>query len=461
MILSNHARAQRLPRCSPESLRGLHSATLQKNFKHMKNRAFVLLVVLMAFVTFLKGQSNFVSGIVVTASGEKKEGQINYLEWGANPNQITFKSEETITKYGPADLQSFSVANGELYESYEVRLPAFPAKAHQIQLGDSIKKVKKLVFLRVEGKGVYNLLSFKESSDHIHFFIQEGKEQPIELVYDKIYDIYPGGRKVYRVDESYKRQLNYYFSQCDNFYNRIVATDYNRKDMKRLFSQYSACRGEPLVEYESKKENGDVYVYPIAGVSYSRVTVGGSRAPGWFENFDSPASIRPSIGIGVQLVVPRGRGRWSLNNELAVKFQEFTDEYSENPLGNIVNTYSSTLSMTYIRLNTLFRGKFLVSKFAPFAQVGISNSVALVYDTSVSQQQFDGGQLVDTDTFNFVDIGNLRKYELGLLASLGVEYNDQYGIELRFEQSSGFVNYTFRSTSVQSLYLLLNYKFGF
>ena len=436
-------------------------------FKKLKTRLICLLMPLIAFSSLLTAQKNFADGGIILSNGDKVQGKINYFEWEANPILIQFKKENGgLIEYGAESLKGFFLANGELYESYQLLVETESNKASKIDLERKEEKKEISVFLKVELKGVYNLLSLRDKDDDVHFFIQQDKDQPIELIYKRQYVYAPRVKnhpytpkegKAVNVDERYKGQLNYYFQNCPDFYKQIIRTRYALNSLKSLFRKYFTCIGNEPVLYESKKETAKPKFCILGGISLTQINIEGSQASVWYRNFEPDPSIQSSFGIGLNLVFPRNRGRWSFYSEFLFKSQKFSDIHRENPLADIIDQYQSEISMNYLRWNNMFRGKISVNKIAPFFQVGFSNGLMISRDDSVLVERFKGSEKIDENTVPFLT--RFKDHEFGVIGGLGVTFNDHLGLEIRYEHSTGFENFIVTTININSFYFLISYQF--
>src|SRR5579872_618234 len=93
----------------------------------MKNIYYLAaLILLIPFVS--SAQSNYKPGYVVNLKGDTLRGFIDYQEWDANPEVITFRkaSDGQSTKYGVNDISSFSVDKLEAFVRYSGRISTNP-----------------------------------------------------------------------------------------------------------------------------------------------------------------------------------------------------------------------------------------------------------------------------------------------------------------------------------------------
>ena len=79
-----------------------------------------LTLFLLAVPMALLAQSNYKPGYVVTSKGDTVKGLVDYQEWDANPETISFKKtiDAQSVKYGVNDISFFNIDKTDSYKRY-------------------------------------------------------------------------------------------------------------------------------------------------------------------------------------------------------------------------------------------------------------------------------------------------------------------------------------------------------
>ena len=102
------------------------------------------------FILFFQSgfaQTNFTTGEVVTLSGDRISGEIDYRIWEKNPKKIDFRNfgSDEIIAFSPEDIRGFSVAN-EVYVS--ARVESEVLSNGELDFSSRIETVVETVFLQ-------------------------------------------------------------------------------------------------------------------------------------------------------------------------------------------------------------------------------------------------------------------------------------------------------------------------
>ncbi|MEZ5039988.1 MAG: hypothetical protein R2828_08850 [Saprospiraceae bacterium] len=274
---------------------------------------------------FAYGQTNYVTGHVVTKKGETIQGEINYKEWVVNPRKISFRTEEGVQVYTPNDLKTFKIdAKNEIYESAIVlvnRESLEWEEMPQFQLYSDVDMTIEMhidtVFLLTLAKGKMNLYQLIDENKRLHFYFQKTGGQKEPLIYRAVKIMRPGllGSTDFTIDpnlprsiffEDYKGQLKLAMYECEGLTNAIDKLTYSRSILD-MVQQYNECTGQSF--YIKPKDKAESFIYGFGGTAQTFITIkdvinnpaAGKMSPTWSS----------TAGLGMEFGIPRSRKKFS------------------------------------------------------------------------------------------------------------------------------------------------------
>ena len=144
-------------------------------FKQYTTQTLFVVFFSFCFLQTAYSQDNYLPGHIITLDGEKLAGYINYLNWGKNPQKISFRkqAEGKKIRYAPTDIKEFGVED-EVYVSAIVDTEVSPVKVGYLEYNPNLNIKRDTVFLQKMIGGEKSLYYFKSSKDKENFYIQEG-----------------------------------------------------------------------------------------------------------------------------------------------------------------------------------------------------------------------------------------------------------------------------------------------
>ncbi len=409
-----------------------------------------LLVFLFCLNNTIQAQTNFVQGYVITIDQDTIHGEINYQNWVFTPQQIQFKSGSKVDEFTYKEISGFGVKQKEFYTHYFVDVLTNP-----IEIGYIVDRQKPILeksetFLQLLVKGSKSLWYYKDENSVKHFFIQEGKETPVPLIYMKYIKDEPTDQFSQELHE-YRNQLTTYFKDGDITFVDLQKVNYNRKSLIDIFKRYNQAI-DPRLEYEVKKDKMGLDLSANAGPVLTSTRFSGS-GPFQIEEADFGLRINYQFGLALNLEFKRNLKRFSLYNEFSYKsFQ--TEGTSNIPIlgGEITNDFN--FNFAYLRLGNFFRVQWPLKKVKPFIQLGMINSLMIKEEQSVLVKN----PLTITPEREEIPFNEIRKYEQSLALGVGVRWQGLI-IELRTERGNGFSKAVNLNTHINNLAFLVGYTF--
>lgn len=376
---------------------------------------FFILIFSVSSITAI-AQSNFEAALVINNAGDTLTGFIDNRAWQKNPKLISYKSAEgQVTKYSPLDIQEFYLTNTkEKYKSAVIELNKNSLKESDVinirnQKGTHLDTV----FLQLLVKGRVSLYYLNDESSRPHFIVEKDKVTK-ELKMERKRVSYPKQGVVNL--EYYKAQLSAYFADCTSGEFPVSKAKYTEASLTSLIVKYNQCfPADDIYVKATEKTKADISV--IAGANYSKLNVAGDAYALTGKNHKG--DITPFAGISFDLIFPKNRKSWSLNNDLIYRYYSIEGVFEANQ----------------IKLLTTLRYRFpstTSSRF--FLGGGFTNALAL------SAQALPEGTSWD-----------FRKHEQGLTLETGI-IAKRLTYLLRYERSNGFSSYSTTNTKFTVLY---------
>lgn len=421
----------------------------------MKSIKYFLAIIIICIFNFTNSysQKNFKTGYVVDIQKDTIKGLIDYQNWDKTPKAIVFKtvsdSKETI--YTPNNIQSFSVA-GERYISGIVTIDESAYRDNELSESEKPRYKTEKVFLQILINGEKTLYYLKDENLKVHFFIgQNGIYET--LVFIKYLNNI-GGDSFIQTKEIFKGQLNIYLQDCPSIQKKISNVSYSKDDLTRLFKEYYKCTQKEIL-YQPELEKIKAEVGILAGLSLTKLKFIGTDD--YFIsliNTEYPWAKNFTAGGFINIVLPRKKGKWSINNELMFTSYKVSGMNKDSYNTNIyTNTYSS-IGYSYFTINNLLKLKFPVNKIFLYINGGFSNGIT-ISETNYLRVE---SHVYSVNSISESKLNNARKWERGLLLGLGSDFRN-LSIELRFERSDGMSSYLELTSPVIRCFCILGYKF--
>lgn len=413
-----------------------------------------ILTVFIALTSFTKtkAQKQFEEGYVITAAQDTLRGFVNYLNWSKNPESIQFKTtpESQEQVLGLQDISGFFV-HDELYVKAVVKVDDTPTKIEEMSYSREPQTHEQTVFLRALVTGPKGLFYLREKKDN--YYIARDSFS-YDLLVNYRYKIDHNGGENTITNDSFKGQLNDYLADCPAAAGKTRTLSYSSGSLIKLFNTYySAC----LQTKASVKSKADPFTFrfgAVLGGSATKYSFGGAFAF-WLRKPEFSVSYKPTIGVSVDIGLPRTRKRMSFYNDLLfVSAKMKSTVYNE--VGFPQDTKSEiTVGYDCIKLSTLFRYKLPIQSGGVFANLGISNGFRLG----------ETNRLVRTSTFSSSEptvtegeaLEEMRSYIQSRIVGVGGYYK-KVSFEFRYSSDSG-ISFGGVTSKGKSGYFLLAYQF--
>lgn len=411
-------------------------------------------ILLILFVLFLVpkisiGQSNYIKGGVITFKRDTILGFVDDQEWVNNPVKVGFKTNLTDKEqiFQSSDIQGFFVASsGDTYVSKTVEYEKLSRNIKKTSYGYMTKYYTRekdirtqSAFLRVISTGKMNLYQFTDEDKELYYFLEQDSKSNLLT-----YHYFQANMFVQEIKE-FQNQLKTAFSDCrmlsDFDFSKL---NYTSSSLRKIVDYYNNCNSLQSVSTKHNSKNLSTKPWQLGlqiGAGYSKLQYN-------IGTFQFSSSLNPQIGIFINYVLPRQRGRFAFQNEVHYysynsKLQNVEDlQYTGG--GFLKTDWSNeAIRISFIGLKNLFRYTFYQKKMGIYTLAGISNGF-VINNNSTS------GAVNN----RFYDI---RSHEEAYLIGLGSNFG-KFSIESRLVRGNGISPFTYVSSPSSEIGLILKYQ---
>ncbi|MGZ4001219.1 MAG: hypothetical protein ACXVIY_11345, partial [Mucilaginibacter sp.] len=409
------------------------------------------LILTMPFIAF--AQSNYKPGYVVTAKGDTVKGFINYQEWDANPEAITFRktADGQSVKYGVNDISAFSVDKLETFIRYSGKISTNAVDPDKVGTdaetkGDTGFRVA-AVFFKVLEKGPRVALYSYRDDVKIRFYVGDAPNYtPRELIYRLTRT---------NTEKTYQKQLSAVALNNNELNESLIAiiarSEYSEDNILDIVSRINKITN---TEYKKTHYSGSsVNLFVGAGLSIcstssdagSQYSVGGGK---------SYTSFGPRISFGIDLFANPATRALQFRLELSGAQNKFRSLYTlkVNPYKPTeVSFNSQELSVSPQVIYNFYNG----DKFKIFVGVGVIFSHLSYSNAYFGSQNHDGSEasIATNEPFAFAGSDN------ALLAKAGVQIGRHFLIYGTLEGNVTVTENTYFGLSSSYKQIGINYLF--
>ncbi|MDX9771899.1 MAG: hypothetical protein RBT02_00575 [Bacteroidales bacterium] len=409
-------------------------------------------ILLTALSVATYSQNNLLPGTVITIGGDTLKGQIDYRNWGTNPDRIRFTDATgQVRVFTPIEVVRFSVKD-EIYVGAVVNTENSPSDLRSLQMLAGYSLDVDTVFLQTVLEGDRALYFLKNKVGNNNFYINTN--EGYELLLYKKYLANTGGQQIVAEVKGYIDQLHIYFGGNEALYREIAQTGYDWGSLERLFRHYYSLSSGGFT-FSKASEGLKFRAGIFTGLSLTKIILHSD----YYQYLDKPED-KPSAdftgGVALDIVFPRNMGRWSVNNELQWFSWDVSDEnfdYFHSDDLYLKRVYD--FSFSYLKMNNMLRYSFPVGKFTLFVNAGISNGYAVIYTNhqEIVRKEFT---LIETSEWDYV--ADIRRYEQAWLLGGGIGYG-KYFLEYRHEKGNGMSINTEIYSSSHRNFIWVGYRF--
>lgn len=406
----------------------------------MRRYLFAAMLLLCSNICF--SQKTFLPGYVIRSNNDSLPGLIEYKEWDVNPTFIDFKQRgsDIIVRLQISQLQRFEVFGKDVYEKHTVQKDDLPVNVAGLLFLGEEKTVQETALLRILVKGNYSLF---ELIDHKpHFYLQQGSQEPQELLY-KILMNKAGGSTVSKEGSGSYTTYPIYIQQLKavatgkELLSKISKADYRETDLAAIVMKLN---GNSLSKGQMQLEKKGVQFFAGGGIALNSFATTLSKPTFFYGNqhitlgsMQWKTKIGYQLRAGVDLVPGRALGRIFFRTELKYSHFETEGRYTGKDFYGDDREDVSEILMKSISPSIAVLGNFVnTENIKAFIGLGIMlNFSSYPKNKIVTKQKTYDDFLALQSTWSQYDVrlGILKEqYEVFITSKLTDEFNRTVGI---------------------------------
>ncbi|MFK7906872.1 MAG: hypothetical protein AB8B69_17195 [Chitinophagales bacterium] len=336
-----------------------------------------LFFVFLSFQGLLQAQSSFSEGLVVTAEKDTLRGYINDRDWDFHPNSIMFKASKSDkgVRYTPNDLLMVKTESGKHFETFTAEVNK--TKRSDYSYDSKVNVEEKRVFMQPIIKGEMNLYLYQSPDLEMHFFVQKGGADLMELL-EVQYKEKRNRREMRVVDKRYLKDLKRLTYDCEVLESKFKGLKLEIDDISEYVREYNTCKSALEKDFTNMyKKSGVKWEFALfSGINRHKLDFSVINGPyGFMEQTNFPANSSVIFGGGINIGLNKWNKRWAIGFEILSYQQEFNQQFSGPGIGT--TTEYSTHFENRIRVSNLFVRYYLSNrKLRPFIKLGVGSSSA-------------------------------------------------------------------------------------
>jgi hypothetical protein len=413
-----------------------------------------LLVVAGLTGTEAQAQVDFRPGYIVQPAGDTVRGFVDFRGARRSANICQFRPAATAATQvlRPEALRAYGIEGEEAYRSCLMPLPDSAGPAHPSQMR----------FLEVLAAGPpATLYRWRVGSEETRYYVQKDPSAPLRELTVHQQEVNEGTRKYYQEIPVFRGTLSEQFADCPSVLLSLAKTDFKPVSLIAAVQRYNACRQPGGGVVQAYKSRQSLSVEALLGGQVGRLTFAGYYSP---INGNFQAGPTPEVGLGLSISSRALRHKLSIRLEAHYARQRYEDEYEFTSItgggGSPYQpafTYQTHFQLDYLRVPLLLRYQPLRGRVRPLVEAGVTGSFLLHLTQETRARQ--AGAPTYGPALLVYEEGNIRHFEEGLLAGVGVQFTGPAHHNLavlgRVEKSNGFLSTPINSNTALHYYLFL------
>ncbi|MDA3944926.1 MAG: porin family protein [Bacteroidetes bacterium] len=397
-------------------------------------------------------QNSSSPGFVVTLTGDTLYGSIELKQSDINPVKITFiSSDKSEPKhYHPLEIKAFGV-NDKNYVGAIVQTEISPRSTNELNDFAALQLVADTVFLQRLVQGEKSLFTATNKYGNQNFYIDQN--EGFELLIYKKYLFIENGQGRLSQNNRFVGQLINYLGDCPGIQQKSAGLIYQPTSLIKLFHRYYECIGDQAVFHKMRSGLQTNFGF-IGGASMTTIAFKGEGLD-YLTKVDYEGSVNPTMGLFLEVFLPRKQGKWSVYNELNINTLQASGNFEDVVHENRYTLYETEIECTYLTMSNMIRLWMPLRKSRLFFNAGISNGYAVGNTNKVRtiSKFFDTTRIEEKEA-----IEGIRKFETALLAGAGISYK-HFSFETRAAFGNGMSPFSGLKSNTSRIILLLAYGF--
>lgn len=405
----------------------------------MRKQLLLLLAILLSLKAY--SQIKYEKGYFITNDNQKRECLIKNVDWKNNPDNFIYKTSQNSDPQTAniGFVKEFAIENGAKYQRATVDIDRSSENIARLSEVRNPVFNEDELFLKVLVEGKADLYEYH--NENITRFFYSTENSDIEQL---IFKSYKSPEKEIKRNNDFRQQL-WNNLQCPSFKSGgIKNVDYNKRDLVKLFTEYSQCYEEELTYFE-KKEKKDLFNLNLRPrINITSLAISNTTRES--RNFDFGNKTNFGFGLEGEFILPFNKNKWSVFIEPT--YQYFKAENSAEVDFVSGGQLFSEISYSSIEIPTGARHYFFLNNNSK-----IFVNAAYIFDIS-SGSSIDFTR-DDGSIYNSLEIEALHNWALGI----GFKYSDKISLEARYQTSREILtNYLYWKSNYETLSIIFGYS---
>ena len=385
-------------------------------------------------------QITFEKGYFIDNANQKTDCLIKNNDTKRNPTEFEYRLTEgsESKKASFKTVKEFGIYNVAKYVTSTVNIDRSSNNLQNMTVDKEPVFAQEQLFLNVLVEGKSNLYEYVDANIKRYFYSKENGAIE-QLIYKK----YLTANNDLGTNNKFRQQL-YSDLKCKNItISTIENIEYDRKDLIRLFLDYSSCSNNDVVNFapNKKRDSFNLTLRPRFNSSSLEIT---STAPNT-QTPDFGNKVGFGFGLEAEYILPFNKNKWSIAIEPT--YQNFKAEKTNTSSTVSGGQYTAIIDYTSIDVPVSLRHYFFLDNNSK-----LFINASIVFDvSSKSSIEF---RRSDNTLLNSLDLSAVHNYAFGA----GYKLDDKFSVELRFQTREVLGNYLLYNSSYTTTSIILGYS---
>ncbi|MBD0850879.1 porin family protein [Maribacter arenosus] len=406
----------------------------------MKNQLIILLTIVLSLNSY--SQISYEKGYFIDNANQKINCLIKNSDWKNNPTEFEYKlSEKSDSKNATIrSIKEFGIDNNSKYIRSTVEIDRSSEIVNFLSNDMNPNFNKETLFLRVLVEGKANLFEYVDSNLKRYFYSKENSN--IEQL---VFKSYTTINNTVGKNNRFRQQL-WNDLKCPYFkMGKFESLNYKKKELVRLFNDYSECHNIDLVHFEPKQKRDlfNLTIRPRLNSSSLEIqnSISSSR------NIDFGSKIGFGFGLETEFILPFNKNKWAFAIEPT--YQTFKSKKTTNVSFVSGGEILAEVEYSSVEVPVSLRHYFFLDNNSK-----IFVDASFIFDLSskslLTFKRADGSSL-DND----LEIDSRNNLAFGI----GYKLQDKYSLEMRYQASRELLgDYSFWDADFKTLSIILGYS---
>lgn len=381
----------------------------------------------------------FEKGYLINNSNQKTECLIKNSDSKRNPLEVEYRlSEESEIKIATIqNVKEFGIYNTAKYITATVNIDKSSNMLGYLSNTKEPVFIQEKLFLKVLVEGKANLFQYSDANI-TRFFYRTADGPLTQLIYKR----YLTTDGQIATNNAFRQQL-FTDLKCNAFkISKFETIEYQRRDLIRIFSQYSNCSNVEVVDFTPSIKRDLFNLTFRPRINYSNFEMNGSSTS--IYNVDFESEIGFGFGIEAEYILPFNKNKWSIAIEPT--YQNYKSQKRFTKIGFNAGSYEASIDYTSIDVPLTLRHYFFLNDNSK-----LFLNVSYVLDlSSKSNVEFRQSDLLTES----LKIEANKNYAFGL----GYKLYDKFSVEFRYQTRDALGEYLFVGSSYSTTSMIIGYS---